>query len=139
MKAAATNIEELFSAAGENEELMRELDRIISATAPEMERRFFEAKSISMISYGELPYHTKDYKTWPVISLAPQKNSVNIYISALKEGKELTFYYQNKLGKVSMGKSCIRVPKLEKLEVKALKNMICDAVEWYLSQKEKKA
>ncbi len=132
MKIEAHNIEELFKASEDKEALMRELDKIITSNAPGMERQLYAANSITMIGYGILPYHTKSYNSWPVIALAPQKNSVNLYMSALKDGRELTLHYKEKLGKISMGKGCIRIPKLEKVDVGELKNMIRDAVEWYL-------
>lgn len=132
MKVQAKTINELFAKSGIHEQLLRDLDRVIVSTVPEMSRQFFESPSISMIAYGMMPYKTtKTDGEWPVISLAPQKGSVNLYVMGLTCGEPIAEYYQDKLGKVSAGKSCIRIKKLESLDMQELKNLLLDAQKWY--------
>ena len=68
-----------------------------------------------MLGYGSFPYvnYKKEQIEWPVISLANQKHYVSVYVCALDEGKYLAEKYAAELGKVSVGKSCIRFKKLE--------------------------
>lgn len=132
MKLDAKTIEDLIEKSGENKQLFRELDNIIVKTVPDMERQLFESPSITMIAYGMMPYKTtKTDGEWPVISLAPQKGSVNIYVMGLTCGAPIAEYYQDKLGKVSAGKSCIRIKKLDNLNMQELKNLLLDARKWY--------
>ena len=132
MKINAHSIDELFKKSGENEPLFRELDKLITETVPDMGRQLFESPSITMIAYGLMPYKTtKTVGEWPVISLAPQKGSVNLYVMGLTCGAPIAEFYKDKLGKVSAGKSCIRIKKLENVNLDELKKMLLDAQQWY--------
>ena len=132
MKINAKTIEELFIKANELEPLFREIDRIITDTVPGMGRKLFESPSITMIAYGIMPYKTtKTVGEWPVISLAPQKGSVNLYIMGLTCGAPIAEVYKDKLGKVSVGKSCIRIKKLDNIDIEEMKNMLRDAEQWF--------
>jgi hypothetical protein len=58
-----------------------------------------------MIGYGEMPWHTTSSSgLWPLISLAPQKSTVNLYIAAEKNGESLPSYYLNDFEKTAVGK-----------------------------------
>lgn len=133
MKVEAHSINELFSKSGDFESLFRALDKIVTDTVPDMGRQLFESPSITMIAYGIMPYKTtKTVGEWPVISLAPQKGSVNLYVMGLTCGAPIAEYYKEKLGKVSAGKSCIRIKKLENINLDELKKMLKDAEQWFL-------
>lgn len=133
MKISAESIEELFAKSGELEPLFRDIDKIITDTVPELGRQLFISPSITMIAYGIMPYKTtKTDGEWPVISLAPQKGSVNLYIMGLTCGSPIAEVYKEKLGKVSAGKSCIRIKKLEGINLDEMKNMLMDAKQWFI-------
>lgn len=133
MKISAESIEELFAKSGELEPLFRDIDKIITDTVPELGRQLFISPSITMIAYGIMPYKTtKTDGEWPVISLAPQKGSVNLYIMGLTCGSPIAEVYKEKLGKVSAGKSCIRIKKLEGINLDEMKNMLMDARQWFI-------
>jgi hypothetical protein len=133
MKINAKSIDELFGKSNELESLFREIDEIITDTVPKMERTLFESPSITMIAYGIMPYKTtKTESEWPVISLAPQKGSVNLYIMGLTCGAPIAEVYKDKLGKVSAGKSCIRIKNLKNINIIEMKNMLRDAERWFL-------
>lgn len=130
MKVEASSIEDYFSKAGERESMLRELDELIQKAAPKMKRELFEGMSITMIAYGKMPYKTKSGSSgeWPIIALANQKNYVSVYVCVVKDGEYIPELYKKELGeKVSIGKSCIRFNKLEKINLKALKNAVSDA------------
>jgi hypothetical protein len=73
----------------------------------------------NMLGYGSFKY--KNYKKqevdWPIIALASQKNYMSLYICALENGEYIAEKYKNKLGKVSVGKSCIRFKTLDDLNL----------------------
>ncbi len=78
-----------------------------------------------LIIYGMLGYGKFHYKyasgregDTSVIGLASQKNYISLYILAEKDGVYLAEANKEKLGKVSVGKSCIRFKKLEDLNLK---------------------
>jgi hypothetical protein len=133
MKVEAKSIEELFKNSGELENMFRELDSLISETVPDLDRSFYPGNSINMIAYGLFPYKTtKEQYMWPVIGLAPQKGSVNVYVSGVTFEMPIGEYYQDKLGKVSAGKSCIRIKKLDKLNMEEFRNLLKDAQKWFM-------
>lgn len=80
----------------------------------------------NMPGYGSFKY--KNYKNelidWPIIALASQKNYISIYVCAIDKGEYIAEKYKNDLGKVSVGKSCIRFKKLEDVNVKTLEKVL---------------
>ena len=79
-----------------------------------------------MPGYGKFKYenYKKEIIDWPTIALASQKNYMSLYLCAVDKGEYIAEKYKNELGKVSVGKSCIRFKKLEDLNLKTLKKVI---------------
>ena len=73
-----------------------------------------------MLGYGKFHYKYASGREGDtsVIGLASQKNYISLYILAEKDGVYLAEANKEKLGKVSVGKSCIRFKKLEDLNLK---------------------
>jgi hypothetical protein len=136
MKIEAKTIDEFFAAAGEREPQLRALDQLIQTTLPGIDRRLFESGMFTGVAYGMYYYTNKSgvEMDWPVITMAPQKNYISLYIMAVRNGKYITELYGNKLGKVSIGKSCIRFKKIDDLNATEIKNVLRDAAEWYKEQ-----
>lgn len=131
MRIDAKNMDELFERSGDKEELLRLLDEIIIEQAPTLKRKFFSGPSITMIGYGEMPRQsTSSSGFWPVISLAPQKGTVNLYIAAEKNGVPLPSFYIKDFGKTAVGKSCIRIRSVKSLKKDALISLIKETVLW---------
>lgn len=80
----------------------------------------------NMPGYGSFKYrnYKKEMINWPIISLASQKNYISIYVCALDQGQYLAEKHQKELGKVSVGKSCIRFKKVEDLNLATLKEVL---------------
>ena len=121
MKIQANTIEEFFKASGEKESDLRELDQFIMDTIPELQRGFKTIPSISMIGYWPADMEKDE---WPIVAFAPQKHYISLYVIGVKEGKSLSAYYANKLGKTSNGKGCIRFRKLEDLPLETIRDML---------------
>jgi uncharacterized protein YdhG (YjbR/CyaY superfamily) len=119
----AKSIEEYFEMLPpDRREVMKFLQALILKTAPSLKPNFL----YNMPGYGSFPYknYKKELIDWPVISLASQKNYMSLYVCALDHGQYLAEKHKATLGKVSVGKSCIRFKKLEDLNLETLKKVI---------------
>ncbi len=122
-KTKATSIESYLAAVpAERKELIETLHAFIQKTVPALKPHF----AYNMLGYGSFPY--KNYKKesieWPIIALANQKNYVSIYVCAVTDGKYLAENYAAELGKVSVGKSCIRFKKLADVQLPVLAKVL---------------
>lgn len=119
----AKNLNEYFeSLPEERKKIMLFLDKLIRKTAPSLKPYFAN----NMPGYGNFLY--KNYKKetihWPIIALASQKNYISIYICAI-DGKEyVAEKYKKELGKVSVGRSCIRFKNLDDINLRVLEKII---------------
>lgn len=105
---------------------MEFLHEFIRKTAPTLKPNFL----YNMPGYGIFKYknHKKETLEWSVIALASQKNYISIYVCAVDQGEYIAEKYKKELGKVSVGRSCIRFKKLENLDLKTLEKVIKLAV-----------
>lgn len=119
---ATTVASYLATVPDDRQDLIRFLHDFIQKAAPSLRAHF----AYNMLGYGSFPY--KNYKnntvSWPVVGLANQKNYVSIYVCSVVDGTYLAEIYKQQLGKVSVGKSCIRFKKLENVNLPALKKVI---------------
>lgn len=124
---AATPEEYIEQLAEPRRSELAELHKLIRATVPGLA----PTMAFGMIGYG--PFHYK-YKSgregdWVVVALASQKNYISVYICARDDTGEryIPEKYKDELGKVSVGKSCIRFKKLEHLDRDVLKKALKEA------------
>jgi hypothetical protein len=98
------------------------LDRFIRKSAPRLKPNFI----YNMPGYGSFRYRNrkKEVLDWPVIAMASQKDYISLYVCAVTDGKYLAETYAKRLGKVSVGRSCIRFKRIEDLDLKTLKKVI---------------
>lgn len=103
-----------------------ELDSFIKKTVPELKPSF----AYNMLGYGMFHYKSKSGREgdWPVVSLASQKNYISLYVCSIKDGKYLVESSKDQLGNVSVGKSCIRLKKIEDVNLEELKKVLKEAV-----------
>jgi uncharacterized protein YdhG (YjbR/CyaY superfamily) len=109
----------------ERRKILTELDQVIKDTVPELK----EFYAYNMPGYGAFSYtnYKKEVVDWPVISIASQKNYVSVYVCAVDGNEYLAEKFKDELGKVSVGKSCIRFKKLEDLNMDVFKKVIKQA------------
>ncbi len=122
-KTKANSIESYLAAVpAERKALIETLHAFIKRTVPSLKPHF----AYNMIGYGSFPYtnYKKEPIEWPVIALANQKNYVSIYVCAVINGKYVAETHAAELGKVSVGKSCIRFKKLEDVQLPALAKVL---------------
>ncbi|MCI0566136.1 DUF1801 domain-containing protein [bacterium] len=101
---------------------MEFLHTFIQKVAPSLSPNFL----YNMPGYGSFKYknYKKENLRWPIIALASQKNYISVYVCAVKDGDYVAEQYKDELGKVSVGKSCIRFKKLEDVNLKTLEKVI---------------
>ena len=119
---AKTAQQYLAAVPKERQETMRFLHDLIQQTAPSLKPHF----AYNMLGYGSFPYknYKKELISWPVVALANQKNYISLYVCAVIKGKYVAETYKKELGKVSVGKSCIRFKKLEDINLPVLKKVL---------------
>lgn len=138
MRVDAKTIEEYFTKAGEREPMLRELDGLIQKNAPKLDRKIFaNMGGGAAIGYGMMPYKFANgtISEWPLIALANQKNYVAVYVCAIKDGEYLAESHRENLGKASIGKSCIRFNKMEKINLDGLAEVIRIAADLFAAGK----
>lgn len=121
-----TDISSYISAMPEDRRLtVEQIDKLIKKHAPGLKPYF----ASNMLGYGSYSY--KDCKgkenSWPIIALANQKSYISLYICASDGDQYIPEKYKDQLGKVSVGKSCIRFKKIEQLDIDTLKRVIAEA------------
>lgn len=129
MNIQAQTIDEYFAQTSEREPTLRELDVIIRENAPDLTRVLFPMGSGVAIGYGLMPYQSSSMKEpgkWPLIALANQKNNMALYVCAIIDDQYVAEKHSDELGKVSVGKSCIRFKKLENLNLKTVGSILKD-------------
>lgn len=106
----------------ERKELVIFLHNFIKKSVPKLKPHF----AYNMLGYGTFPYlnNKKEKLEWPVIALANQKNYISLYVCALDKGQYIAEKHKKELGKVSVGKSCIRFKKLEDVNLPVLKKVL---------------
>lgn len=93
------------------------LHRAITRTVPKLK----PVIAYGMLGYG--PYHYR-YESGregdgAVIALASQQRYISLYVMAIEDGVHLAEANRKQLGKVSVGKCCIRFKRLGDLDLPA--------------------
>lgn len=119
---ATTTKEYIASIPEDRRQILIFLDKRIRKAAPKLKPVFL----YNMPGYGTFRYvnSKKEVLDWPVIGMASQKNYVSVYVCALDGKTYIAEKYKHDLGKVSVGKSCIRFKKLEDLNLKTFEKVI---------------
>jgi hypothetical protein len=125
------DIDAWFAAAGDREGQLRQVDALVQAAAPGIDRQLVPVGAGQMLGYGLMPYRptsAKETTMWPLIALAAQKRHLSLYVCAVVDGQYLAESRAGQLGKVSCGKSCIRFTSLDRVDTAALDQLVRDAV-----------
>lgn len=119
---ATTVTQYIASVPADRRTSIEELHALIQKTVPALKPYF----AYNMLGYGSFPY--KNYKKedieWPVIAVANQKNYISLYVCSVVDGKYIAETHAKDLGKVSVGKSCIRFKKIEDVDLPTLKKVL---------------
>lgn len=102
------------------------LHRAITKAAPRLKPFMLHG----MIGYGKYHYRYASGREgdWAVVALANQKGHIGLYICAAeKDGRYLAEKNAGRLGKVKVGRSCIRIRKLSDLDLPAAMQLVAKA------------
>lgn len=119
----AKNIKEYFDMLpADRREIIEYLHNFIQKNAPTLRPHF----AYNMLGYGNFEYKNskKELLDWPTIALASQKNYISLYVCAVQNGEYIAEKHKSELGKVSVGKSCIRFKRIADLNLETLKKVI---------------
>ena len=96
-------------------EIVERIHEVITDAVPELEVRMWKR----FIGYGTYHYVYASGREgdWFPIGLTNNKRYVSVYLCAADEDGYLAESNADRLGKVSVGKSCIRVKRLEDLDL----------------------
>jgi len=133
MKIEANSPEEYIAQLPEERKApMERLRKLLTEKLPE---GFSESMSYGMIAFGvphsiyPAGYHCKPEEPVPFISIASQKNNIALYHMGLYADPELTLWFQEEYKKIvgkkaDMGKSCIRLKKIEQIPFDLIEELI---------------
>ena len=82
------------------------------------------------LGYGKYRYKYESGREGDtgVVMLASQKQYISLYLGCTGDGGYLAEKNKSRLGKVSVGKCCIRFKKLEHIDAEALRAVLREAV-----------
>ena len=108
-------------------EALQTLHDLIRRVAPGLE----PCITYGMMGYGLKPYETKSGSQgeWPVVALANQKAHMSLYLCCDGPDGYLAEKAADRLGKVSVGKSCVRFTKLENLNLDVVEELVVEAAQ----------
>lgn len=106
----------------ERRAVMRTVHEAIRAAVPDLK----PAIGFGMLGYGPFRYKYASGREgdWFIICLASQKNHMSLYLCACDENGYLAEANKERLGKVTVGRSCIRFKKLEDLNLKVAMQLV---------------
>ena len=102
---------------------VRRLHELIRSTAPSLEPRI----QSGMLAYGTYHYRYASGREgdWFPIGLASQKRYISLYVTpANEQSGYLAESYRDRLPKADIGKSCVRIRRIEDIDLDMLANLI---------------
>lgn len=135
MKIEATTIEGFFDNCGKWENLIRESDKKLKNLLSSLDRKIYDKKSITLLGYGGIK--DKKGEIWPLVSIAPQKNTVSIYVSATKNNTYILDSYQDKLKDCVLGKGCIKFKNVNLINQDNFTQLILDCLTFFNEKNSK--
>lgn len=101
---------------------VRQLHELICNAAPELEPHVVSG----MIGYGSYHYVYASGREgdWPILSLASRKQAISLYACAAVDGRYVAEEFRDRLPKADIGKSCIRIKKLEDVDLGVLVELV---------------
>ncbi len=114
-------------------EIIQAVYGMVRKAAPELKPHMV----YGMIGFGSYHYTYASGRQGeaPLVALASQKNYVSLYISCATTEGYLAEVHKDRLGKVSVGKSCIRFKKLEDLNLAVAAELVAESARLYKAGK----
>lgn len=114
--------EYLASLPPERQAIVAKVDEVIRAAAPELDPALWGG----MLGYGHHHYRYASGREGDtfVVGLASQKQYVSLYLQAVVDDRYVAEANADRLGKVSVGKSCVRFKKIEDLDLSVVSELV---------------
>lgn len=124
-----TKVEELI-ASSHNPRLFLELYEFINKVVGGEGVLFKQHDdSGAIIGYYIVPYKTTNYDgEYPLISIAPQRNNISVYVMVVIDGEYLVPKYSEVFGSSNVGKSCIRIKTMNEHKYQQLEQLLREAI-----------
>lgn len=119
----AKTVKQYLDSVGEDRRKdIKTLHALIQKASP----KFKPWLAYNMLGYGVFKYknYKKEIIDWPLVALAAQKNYMSLYVCAVDTKGYIAEQHKDTLGKVSVGKSCIRFKRLEDVNITELKKVL---------------
>lgn len=135
-KVQAYDLESYFAADPARAGDLRQLDALICAAAPTLERHFHAGRSageagmrMSLIGYGAFHYAIASGKTgaWPIIGVALQKNYISVYVAVTLDDAPLVDSYAGRLGELRSGSNNFSFRRFAELDVATVSALVREA------------
>ncbi len=129
MKITANSIEELIENTT-NRALLIQLLELVNECCDDTPT-FIDTPSINLIGWYLKEYKNSTYyqaDLWPAIAIAPQRNHVALYIYITTNNAWFLEQYHDNFKKSEIGKSCLRIKKIDETNVELITEIINDAV-----------
>ena len=96
-------------------EIVTRVHEVVTEAVPDLDVRMWK----TFIGYGTYHYRYASGREgeWFPIGLTNNKSYVSLYFCAAEDGEYLAEKNEERLGKVSVGKSCVRFRKLDDLNL----------------------
>ena len=100
---------------------VKKLDALIRKAVPKLEPFICQG----MLAYGRYTYRSKSgEKEWFKLGIANNAAAISLYACAADERGYVAERYKDALPKANIGKSCVRIKKVDDLDEKALVKLI---------------
>jgi len=117
----------LAEARPERRVMIQAIDAIIRDVAPDLTT----AREGRFLGYGPFHYRYASGREGDTfaIGMMDGAQALSVYVVGGEDGRYLTESRADRLGKVSVGKSCIRVKRLEHLDLDAFRDLVAASVD----------
>jgi hypothetical protein len=101
---------------------VRQLDQLIRDAAPDLEP-YLES---GMLGYGRYHYRYASGREGDAarISVASRKGGISLYVNAVDGERYLAESYRDRLPRADIGKSCVRIKRLEDVDLDVLRELV---------------
>ncbi|WP_163513005.1 DUF1801 domain-containing protein [Fodinicola acaciae] len=124
---AKTHAEYIEALAEPRRADVRALDETVRRAAPQLA----PTMEFGMPGYGKYHYRYDSGREgdWALVLFASQKNHLSLYVTAMTADgtRYLAEAYADRLGKVSVGRSCIRFKRLSDVDGAVLAELLAEA------------
>jgi uncharacterized protein YdhG (YjbR/CyaY superfamily) len=123
----------IASLSEERRQIIQTVYNMVRKAAPELKPHIISG----MIGFGSYHYKYASGREgdWMIIGLASQKNYVSLYVCCATPQGYLAEVHKDRLGKVSVGKSCIRFKKLEDINLEVAAELVAESAKLYKAGK----